>query len=178
MDLKMRPVFALFLFACIFASCAPKLLFSEEERLKLAEREVEISSVQFYNDKEIILRRKMSSSDVTVAGGVIKTIDGRQIEEVRIPRYTPCVADSFSNGHMYVRFEQGDDRQLRFYRNSYNMFQIDAEKWIAGKGLVDYGSKTFYIENAGNDALLVVKKTKAYNQATNRNFVKGVQVEK
>jgi hypothetical protein len=152
-------------------------LFSEDERLRLEVREVPITSVQFYNDKEIILRRKMNSSDLTVAGGVIKTVDGRQVEEIKIPRYTPCVADSFANGHLYIRFERGDDRQIRFYKNSYNMYQVDAERWIAGKGKVEYAGVVYFIENAGNDALLVVRKSKLYDQSTSRNFAKGVLVD-
>jgi hypothetical protein len=171
-----RSVFGLLLIVVAFSACKPKLLFSEEERMKLAEREVPITSVQFYNDKEIILRRKMNSSDLSVSGGVIKTVDGRQVEEIKIPRYTPCIADSFVDGRFFVRFEREDDRQMRFYKNSYNMFQIDAERWIAGKGKVEYAGKVFFIENAGNDALLVVRKSKLYDQSTNRNFAKGVLI--
>jgi hypothetical protein len=166
----------LLLIVFALAACKPKLLFSEEERLKLTEREVPVESIQFYNDKEIILRRKMNSSDLSVSGGVIKTVDGRQVEEIKIPRYTPCIADSFVDGRFFVRFEREDDRQMRFYKNSYNMFQIDAERWIAGKGKVEYAGKVFFIENAGNDALLVVRKSKLYDQSTNRNFAKGVLI--
>lgn len=166
----------LLLIVFAFAACKPKLLFSEEERLKLTEREVPIETIQFYNDKEIILRRKMNSSDLSVTGGVIKTVDGRQVEEIKIPRYTPCIADSFVEGRFYVRFERDDDRQLRFYKNSYSMYQIDAERWIAGKGKVEYAGKIFFIENAGNDALLVVRKSKLYDQSTDRNFAKGVLI--
>lgn len=171
-----RSVFGLLLIACAFSACKPKLLFSEDERLRLQERGVPVESVQFYNDKEIVLRRKMNSSDLSVSGGVIKTVDGRQVEEIKIPRYTPCVADSFANGRLYIRFERGDDRQLLFYKNSYNMYQVDAERWIAGKGKVEYAGVVYFIENAGNDALLVVRKSKLYDQSTDRKFAKGVLV--
>jgi hypothetical protein len=172
-----KSVLALLFVACALAACKPKLLFSEDERVRLLEREVPVESVQFYNDKEIVLRRKMSSSDLSVTGGVIKTVDGRKVEEIKIPRYTPCIADSFSNGRLYVRFEREDDRQLRFFKNSYNMYQVDAERWIAGKGKIDYAGATYFIENAGNDALLVVRKSKLYDQSTRRNFAKGVLVD-
>ena len=168
----------LLLLGCIlaFSSCAPKLMFSEEERLKLVENGMDIRTVQFFNDKEIVLRRKMNSTDLSVRGGVIKTLDGSQVEEIRIMRYTPALVDSFSNGRLYVRFERGDDRQLIFYRNTFSMYQIDAEKWLKGKGKVEYAGKVFFIENVGNDALLVVKKTKEYRNATSSKRVEGMKV--
>lgn len=161
-----------------FSSCAPRVIFKEDARARLDEQSVDLGKVQFYNDKEIILRRKVDSSEFSVDSGVIIEVDGRRTQEIKIPRYTPCIFEQYDNGRLYIRFERGDDKLLRFKRNSYDSFQIDADAWIKRRGQIEYGGKDFYIEPGGNDALLLVKKTKAYKSFTDSEVTKGLKVKK
>ena len=108
--------------------------------------------------------------------GVIREVDGRRTQEIKIPRYTPCVIEGYENGRLYIRFERGDGKLLRFKRNSYDSFQIDADEWIKRRGAIVYGEKDFYIEPGGNDALLLVKKTKAYKSMTESRVTPGIKV--
>lgn len=164
--------------AMVFSSCAPRVMFTEGARKKLEEAKVDLSLIQFYNDKEILLQRKMDNNEVVVESGTIREHDGRRIQEVRIPRYTPAIYDGFENGKLVVRFELGDGKTLRFYRNSYDKFQIDADKWVKRNGMITYGNMPFLIKPIGNDALLLVKKTKVYKTVTESETAKGLNVNK
>jgi hypothetical protein len=160
------------------SSCAPRLIFKEDARARLTEQNVDLAKVQFYTDKEIILRRKVDSSEFSVDDGVIIEVDGRRTQEIKIPRYTPCIFEQYDNGRLYIRFDRGEDKLLRFKRNSYDSFQIDADAWIKRRGQIEYGGKDFYIEPGGNDALLLVKKTKAYKSFTDSEVTRGLKVKK
>jgi hypothetical protein len=159
-----------------FSSCAPRVIFTEAARVRLAEQNVDLGKIQFYNDKEMVLRRKVDSSEFTVDSGVIREVDGRRTQEIKIPRYTPCIIEAYDNGILYIRFERGDEKLLRFKRNTYDSFQIDADEWIKRRGAIEYGGKDFYIEPGGNDALLLVKKTKAYKSMTESHVTPGIKV--
>ncbi|MEM0998267.1 MAG: hypothetical protein AAGN35_14500 [Bacteroidota bacterium] len=160
-----------------FSSCAPRVIFTEGARVRLAEQNVDMSKIQFYNDKEVILRRKVDSSEFTVDSGVIREVDGRRTQEIKIPRYTPCIIEGYDNGKLFLRFERGDEKLLRFKRNAYESFQIDADDWINRQGAIEYGGKDFYIQPGGNDALLLVKKTKAYKSMTESRVTPGIKVK-
>ena len=157
-------------------SCAPKELFSEGARVKLEEQGVDLADIQFYNDKEVILRAKVDEQQFSITSGVIKEIDGRKIQEIRIPRYTPCILEKYEEGMLWIRFETGDNKALRFARNSFDKYQIDADKWIQNKGKITYGNKDFLIEPGGNDALLVVKRDKDWKTLTKSRTVNGVRI--
>lgn len=176
--MNMNRLLILFWVVMAVSSCAPRLMFSEIERQKLEKNAVAVTEVQFYNDKEIVLRRRKPNSDVQVTSGVIKTIDGTAVWEIRIPRYTECIADTFiaNERKIGIRFERGDDRLLWFKENSYGMFQLDAEAWKNGRGKIQYAGQEFRIEVLGNDALLVVRKTKEYKDATRSDRVDGLKI--
>lgn len=177
MELNVKQVLGLLAICLFFSACAPRVYFTEEARVRLADQKVDLARIQFYNDKDIVLQRKVDSQEFLVKEGVIREIDGRRVQEIRIPRNTPCVIDSnSSSGKLYVRFERGDGKALRFFRNAYDAYQIDADEWIQRKGKIQYAGKDFYITTGGNDALLLVKKTKAYKSMTESHVASGIKV--
>ena len=176
-DLNIKHFMAVTAIVFLVSACAPRVIFMHEARVRLEEQEVDLSRIQFYNDKDIVLQRKVDSQEYTVKEGVIREIDGRRVQEVRIPRNTNAVIDSTNGGNLYVRFERGDDKLIRFYRNEYDTYQIDADEWIQRQGKIEYAGKDFYITAAGNDALMLVKKTKAYKTMTESHVVSGIKVK-
>lgn len=156
-----------------FSSCLPKIVFLEKHRAELEEAQVPLKLVQFYNDKEIILRRRAINSDYKESGGRIIEIDGEQIQEIKIKRGTPCLITGSKGGLYTVRFENGEGKTLRFYRNSKGAFQIDADKWKNRKGEITYAGLDFLIEIESNDVILLFKERRKYRSKPESRTIKG-----
>lgn len=158
------------------ASCASKVYFTHDARLKLEKKGIDVSELQFYNDKELLLRRKTTSHLLVAEEGVVNTTEGIRVQDLRIRRGTPCRIDSIAGNSYYVRFELGEGETLRFYNNQYEHYQIWADKWASGRGSIVYGGKDYVIERIGNDCLLMVKNSQKYRALTERKVAKGVLV--
>lgn len=159
-------------------SCQPPVVFLEPSRLALVENNVEMRTVQFYNDKDIILRRKATNSEVSQSGGKLIMVDGEQVLEVVIRAGTPGVCTGVQNGKFLMRFETGNGKILQFYKNSKGAFQIEAERWIGQRGQVKYAGLEFLIEPKSNDCLLLFKEKKRFRSASETRTMKGLVVPK
>ncbi len=165
------------LIAAVLTSCGPSQVFTENSRAILEKQGIEVINIQFYADKEIIMRRQVESTETSVSNGEIKQIDGERTQEIRIPRGTPGVVEQTADGKLWVAFEDCEGCALRFIKNSYDSYQVDADKWLEGKGQIDYDGKQFYMIPPHNDALLMVKKSELYKPEKRSRTVKGVRIE-
>ena len=99
-------------------SCHPKVFFTDGARQKLEEAGDDISMLQFYNDKEILLHRKTTSRLIEPNEGVVINTEGNRVVYLRIRRRTKCRIDSIAGDRVYIRFEDGDRNNLCFYKNT------------------------------------------------------------
>ena len=158
-------------------SCHPKVYFTNSAREKLEEAGDNIAMLQFYNDKEILLRRKTTSREVLSDEGLVVNTEGIRVMDLRIRRRTPCRIDSIAGNRIYIRFEDGDGNHLVFYKNTYDHYQIYSDEWVSGRGNVKYNMKDFAIERIGNDCLLMVQNNSKYRRLTDRKVVEGLRVD-
>jgi hypothetical protein len=158
-------------------SCKPKSIFMEKARLALVENDVELRSVQIYNDKDIIMRTGKGTSEISQTGGKLIMVDGEQVMEIVIRAGTPGVITGMQNGKFLVRFEAGDGKILQFFKNTKGAFQIDAEKWIGLQGQVRYANIDFLLETQSKDVLLLYKEKKRFSSQAALRTVKGLRVQ-
>lgn len=158
------------------ASCASKVYFTEDARLKLEKEGLSLTELQFYNDKELLLRRKTTSRELKTEQGIVSKTEGIRVQDLRVRRGTPCRIDSVSPNSIFIRFELGEGETLRFYKNQYDHYQIYADRWVAGRGGIVYGSKDYVVERIGNDCLLMVKNSQRFRAINQRKVAKGVLV--
>lgn len=123
------------------------------------------------------MRRQVESTETSVTNGEIKQIDGERTQEIRIPRGTPGVVEQTSDEKLWIAFEDCKECALRFIKNSYDSYQVDADQWVEGKGQISYDGKTFYMIPPHNDALLMVKKSQLYKPEKRSRTLKGVRIE-
>lgn len=158
-------------------SCHPKVYFTDAARLKLEEAGDDISMLQFYNDKEILLRRKTTSREILSDEGTVVNTEGIRVMDLRIRRRTRCRIDSISGDRVYLRFEDGEGNYLCFYKNGYDHYQIYSDAWVGGRGSTQYNLKEFVIERIGNDCLLMVQNNSKYRRNTDKKVVEGLRVD-
>ncbi len=165
------------LIATVLTSCGPSQVFTEGSRAVLESQGIDVADIQFYADKGISMRRQVESSETSVRNGEIKQIDGERTQEILIPRGTPGIVKKVAQEKLWVSFEGCEGCELRFKKNSYDSYQIDADKWLEGRGQIEYDGKRFYLVPPYNDALLMVKKNELYKPERRSRVVKGVRID-
>ena len=178
MGWNFRGIFTATLLGCIvfIAGCASKVYYTDDARLALEEAKEDVTKLQFYNDKEFLLRRKTTSRQLETVEGVVEKTEGLRVQDLRIRRGTPCRLDSVSGNSYWIRFELGQGETLRFYKNQYDHYQIWADRWHSGRGNIVYGGKDYIIERIGNDCLLMVKNSQSFRKSNQRKVAIGVDV--
>jgi hypothetical protein len=160
----------------VVSSCASKVYFTHDAREALELAKEDPMKLQFYNDKEFLLRRKTTSRQLETVEGVVSKTEGLRVQDLRIRRGTPCRLDSIDGNSYFIRFEHGEGLTLRFYKNQYEHYQIWADRWHSGRGNIVYGGKDYVVERIGNDCLLMVKNSQSFRKSNQRRTAEGLDV--
>ena len=160
----------------LLSSCASRVFYTQDYRTKVEKAEIDPTRLQFYNDKEFLIRRRTDSTEVNTTDGIVSTVEGTRVQDIRVRRGTPCRVDSVAGNYYWVRFEIGDSNVIKFYKNSFDYYQIAATKWVRGRGAIRYGGRPCEIERIGNDCLLLVKNYQKFKDKTDKKYAKGFKV--
>ena len=137
--------------------------FTRELQMKLMAYNVDIKRIQFYIDQKLTLTRALDSAKAEVASGGVRFINGKLINEIVIPAYTPGVAESGDMNGVRVSFENGNSFLFVPAENE-DKFVIAGNNWDNGTVEIPY-DRNIYRASAGDgngnvaDARLVVKLT-------------------
>ena len=159
------------------SSCATKVFYTQDYRNRVDSAHIDPGKLQFYNDKEFLIRRKTTINKVETENGVVSSLEGIKVQDIRVRRGTPCRLDTVVGNFYYMRFEVGDGNVVRFYKNAFDHYQIGADKWVRGRGAITYGGDDCEIERVGNDCLLMVKNYQKFRDSKQRRRVKGIQYD-
>ncbi len=121
--------------------------FSRELQMKLAAYNVDTKRVQFYIDGKMILTRNMDSTKAEVSSGTVKFTNGKKINEIIIPAYTPGIVESADQNGIRVSFENGNSF-LFVPAEGDDRFVISGNNWDNGTVEVPY-DKGVYRASAG-----------------------------
>lgn len=163
---------AIFLLSCaaVLSSCSMnRMYFTVETKLQVEKANIPITQLQFYNSEEILLVRQMSKEEFGVEKGRIKIQNGRQVEEVIIPRNTPGICELHDEKTLKISFDKGKDNAIAFLVERKNgvvtegsHFKIAAKEWVSTErgnkvGKLDYEGKVFTLVRGFNSRLLIDK---------------------
>lgn len=137
--------------------------FSRELQMKLSAYNVDVKRVQFYIDQKLVLTRNLDSAKAEVKSGTISFTNGKLINEIIIPAYTPGIVESADMNGIRVSFENGSSFLLVPAEDD-DKFVIAGNNWDNGTVEVIY-DKGVYRASSGSsnisvaDVRLVVKLT-------------------
>ncbi len=80
--------------------------FNKDLRAKLEKDNIDLRQVQFYVDQKLILSRNMGDQKTEVHEGIVKLENGKYINEVIVPAFTPGVCDTIINDRLMIRFRK------------------------------------------------------------------------
>lgn len=132
------------------AACAPATVpftnftaFTEELRLDLESAGIPLSKVQFYNDKQVAIKRQgINPNDISVdAEGQISIQNGKTVQTINVRPFTPGVVMRSDRGTINVSFDDTEkDREgMRFILqgNQYILETMPESKFLYNGNVFD-----------------------------------------
>jgi hypothetical protein len=140
-------------FACIgFPGCSSSKVsranlvpFTKDLRQKLEKENIDLKEVQFYIDQKLILDRNLGDQKLQVTSGVVKLENGKYINQVIVPAFTPGICESAQGDKLMISFEKGNNN-LPFGPGSgytFNEYSLYGAEWRNGTTAVTYDSNKF-----------------------------------
>ena len=178
----------IYLFAASFviglASCTPMYTFTTDIRKTVEADSIPINKLQFYVDRDVELRREVSSADTKVSSGVIKFEGGKYVHIIMLKRNTPGVCTKINQNSLQISFETGDGKALTFgvtgVSSPNEAYRIFANEWVnidgARVGRITYDNQTYYIQAGGEGARLLIKKSAVIKSKVDTQTMSGVKV--
>ena len=164
----------------VFASCAPRVPFTQQIREEYKLTEDELKSIQFYVSHNIVLKRgeKMDKQKAT-EDGALKIKSGQSVEGIVIKAGTRGVVEKVVDGNrLAISFEVGDNTYLVFGegKSMNGYYTLQATEWKDGRGTINYGDQ-LYMSNAGSGSIYLLFKLKKLDQYRKKQkIVKGRKV--
>lgn len=142
-------------------SCSPRYsYFTNSLYEKQNWSQDDISKIQFYVSKDIVLTRSASKGQTAIAGGKILIKDGKLVEQVVIREGTPGVLVLLPKEDRFaISFEESDDTAfLMFGPNPkyYDRFALLAQDWDRESGQVHYRGNIYTVDASSAYASLMV----------------------
>jgi hypothetical protein len=136
--------------------------------------EAELQQIQFYVSDDIVLQRYLSGTEKSIEGGVVKMVNGREVEEIMIPAGTPGVVTGTSGNILHVSFDNSG-HFLRFGLNpgAGGKYTVMAYDWQGSAGYVQYGDLQYRLVPYGRYAHLLLDMERYDSSTTKTTEVSG-----
>jgi len=159
------------------SACSPKLTpFTEQLKTTNRWTTDDLKKIQFYLSEDVKIRRQISDASTEIIRGEIKMENGKQIEEIIIPKGTPGVVTTVRDGDKFaIAFENGNERFLMFAPNERQdgRYTLRASEWKNQVGKVKYGNKTYITSVGDGYACLMVDLKKISDVNVKSRVAKG-----
>ena len=165
------------------SSCAtPKSYFTVDVRNKVENKAIQVDKLQYYVDRDVELRRELTSGEAKVISGKVRFENGKYIHIIRLKKYTAGVCTHIYKNSLDISFEMGDGKKLTFGVNdnapSNAVYQIYAESWIDQTsyrrvGRITYDGHVYFIQPWGSDARLMINKSVVDKMQVDKRTMKG-----
>lgn len=119
--------------------------FTKGLKERLEKDNIDLRQVQFYIDQKLILSRNLGDQKLVVNSGVVKLENGKYINEIIVPAFTPGICDTTQSDKLMVSFEKGNN-DLAFGPGSgytFNEYVLYGTEWKNGTAAVTFDSNKF-----------------------------------
>jgi len=167
--------------AILASSCSSsKTYFTQAIRDDVERSQVDIRKIQFYADRDIVLKRELDNGEVKVTSGKVQFENGHYVNVITLKKGTPGICTLLKSGVVGVSFEDGNDRFLTFGKTRYaqpsDPYRILANDWVKDRGVITYEGKLFHIEPAGTEAGILIKSKWLQTNKVESREMKGRKV--
>jgi hypothetical protein len=173
---------ALALTASLSVRCSPQLQpFTANTLQEVNNSEENLKKIQFYLSEDVVIYRDVTRQNGDIIAGKIKIVQGREVEEVRIPKGTPGVfLFRVKDKNFAISFDEGNDkRYLTFGPNPKRggTYVLLATDWKDRQGKVHYDDKVYWAAGESAFASLLVDLDKVRKTETQSRVAGGRKVQ-
>jgi hypothetical protein len=152
----------LLLMPFILVACsAPKTYFTSAIRSQVESSHQPLEKIQFYTDREIVLRRDLRTGETKVSSGKVRIKNGHYVNIITLKKNTPGVCTMVRNNAIGVSFETGENKFLTFGKTKNarpnDPYRILANEWVEDYGVVNYEGEKYHIQPSGTEAGIMIK---------------------
>jgi len=168
----------------LISSCGMKVPYTNviKEEFGLDSDE-KMGKVQFFTSATIILNQELKADNqVTTENGTLVSSSNSEKESIIIPAGTRCLFDHYGpKGEIFVRFENGDNRVLRFFSKSdaSKRFYFDVDWGQQGGPKINYGDNVYKVDllrGSPRSAVLNVARKKLERSKRKERVVRGLKI--
>ncbi len=174
-------IYSLIISAVTLSSCARKTLFNTDVRNRITANNIPLTQLQYYVDRDVELKRVLSSSETKVSSGAVVTENGKQVHIIKLKKGTPGVCTQVAADRISVSFEEGNNKNLVFAfprggtsKNAYVLAPLSVDK--NNFGTVSYNGTTYYVMPDGVRAKLKIKRSSDTKVKVKKSTMKGRKV--
>ena len=180
---KLAVVFILGFTAC---KTIPKSYFTVDTRNKVEEKSISMDKLQYYIDKDVELRRELTSRDAKVSSGKVKIENGKYINVILLKQGTLGVCTQTRRNSLDIAFESGDGKNINFgvpdRSGSNTVYSLYADQWVSNYnnpeiGKITYDGQVYYMRFTGARPKLMIKKTATDKYEVNKRVMSGRKIE-
>lgn len=177
-----RFYFIMLLVMISLPSCASRYVyFTESLREQQQWTESDLRQIQFYVSRDIVLTRAIGTGETRIEGGKVIVRDGRQLERVFLPAFTPGVLVMIPNTQrLAISFEAGGPESfLMFGPNAGNShrYSLLAQTWYPDRGEVNYQGRLYDADALCTRASLLVDLRRIAPGPAKTRTVRGRKLE-
>ena len=157
-----KQLYLIILPAIIFTSCSSsKTYFTPDIRRRVEANSVSLTKIQYYADRNIVLKRELEKGETKVISGTVKFENGHNTNIIKLKKGTPGVCTYVGPNKVSISFEMGDGKYLNFGKTRNGTadepYRILADDWVNDYGVITYEGKQYHIEPAGTEASIKIK---------------------
>ena len=145
----------------LMACGTSKTYFTASIRSRVEANQQPLDNVQFYADRDIVLRRDMETGETKVTAGTVKIENGHSVNIITLPKNTPGICTVVKNNIVGISFEPGENHYLTFGKTKNaqpnDPYRILANDWINDYGVINYDGKKYHIQAEGTNAAILIK---------------------
>ena len=180
---KLAVLFVLGLTAC---KTIPNSYFTVDTRNMVEQKAIPVSKLQFYVDKDLELRRELSSREAKVNSGKIIFESGKYINIILLKAGTLGVCTRENSNSLDIAFESGDGKDLKFSvperASSNTVYTLTSDQWVKNYnnpeiGKITYDNEVYFMRYAGTRPKLMIKKSANDKFEMNKRVMKGRKID-
>lgn len=158
----MKKIICCVLVVAMLSACSSsKTYFTPAIRNFIENGNQNLKKVQFYIDRDIVLRRELATGETKVTAGKVTIENGKTVNIVTIKKNTPGVCVLEKNNIVGISFEAVDANFITFGKTKFaqpnDPYRVLANNWMGDEGIINYEGKQYKIQQEGSEAGILIK---------------------
>lgn len=163
----------------LLSSCAGtrKVAFTQDIRNILESKNIDLTTLQYYVDGDVVLAREISSDTAKVVKGEVVLQNGKYYETITLKSNTPGVCTAVYPNRVSVSFDANNNNFLPFVQAANNAYQIlNNDVYGNNVSVIWYNGLQYILNYTGHIPNLLIKKSVINKSNTDNKIMKGRKI--